>query len=202
MSTTGRERRKRVGFLTGVVGLIAGGIVFVAFLVVARNGADSVQGSRVAPEQGVPWNGGKMRLPVSLESDLEGPVPVNADQPVTLRFRVDRPCEELSVRVRGLGGVIVVSGGKWTLLGACQPGEATEHEVVVRVPSGVAGSLVADLRLDGLAGPGGAQSQSTSLALAIEAEGAKRLAKPQGKVERDAEGRPSIVELGNGKNVP
>ncbi len=202
MSTTGRERRKRVGFLTGVAGLIAGGIVFVAFLVVARNGADSVQSSRVAPEQGVPWNGGKMRLPVSLESDLEGPVPVNADQPVTLRFRVDRPCEELSARVRGMGGVIVVSGGKWTLLGACQPGETTEHEVVVRVPSGVAGSLVADLRLDGLAGPGGAQSQSTSLALAIEAEGAKRLAKPQGKVERDAEGRPSIVELGNDKNVP
>jgi len=138
------------------------------------------------------WNGGKPTLPVHLSTDHEGAYSAGKDTAITLFFVTDHECSDLTVRVRGVDGVIIVSSDSPQSLGACRPGEPMSLSVVVRVPEGISGYLAADVTID---------ERSGSLALVLEAEGAKGVPRSSGKVIRGSSGN-SVVEIGNSGNSP
>ena len=150
-------------------------------------------------DQSRPWYGGKPSAPVTVTSDIDGPIPANEDRTVNLGIQIDTPCVEAKVQVRGVDGVVVVSGQQPVSLGACREGEEVPHQVVIRIPSGLAGLLVIELSFEGL-GDGSApgERQGFVTAISIVAEGAKIRLKSLGKPSRDGTGG---VELGNSKNV-
>jgi hypothetical protein len=169
-----------------------------------HSGFAAKQSSEEQPA-GLPWNGGKPTAPVRVRSDLEAPIAIHQDVPFRIFIKVDRPCRELVVRLRGLDGLQLVGNELPQSLGPCTTADEVSVEVVVRLSQQVSAYLAVDLTLLGVEGWSGDPDLGTSQLIAVVAQGSS--SKPQQSLGKMLDPSKSgidspVVELGTPANSP
>jgi hypothetical protein len=144
------------------------------------------------------WNGGKLRAPVSIDSEPQGPLEPGVDVPLRLKVTPHQSCTALRIEVQGLQGAFV-SGGEAREHGARVAGEEVVREVKVRLSPGASGlvAVTASMEVEG-------RLQSSTVAIPMEPRGgvdprAQKPTSPMGQVEVDAEGHPLILMESHGR---
>jgi hypothetical protein len=100
--------------------------------------------------EGEPWYGGKPTIPVRVESDVSGEVPVGEWIPARLSVFSDLECESMSIRIRGLDGLDAVSSEESR---PCREGDPVTLETRVRILDGTSGILAVDVKVETSEGP-------------------------------------------------
>ncbi len=136
---------------------------------------------------------GKARAPLSIKTDLAGPVAGDSTVPVTVTIVGNREALDVETHVRGIDGVEVTTsqGPIRKLHGKVGVGDTVKHLTTVRVPLGKVGYLVVDARYHDTRT--GKVWQGISEAFVVGTAGAQPQKRQQGRAGVDADGRRILV---------
>ena len=131
------------------------------------------------------WNGGKQSPPFAVKSSLQGTVEADQDLPLTITVTPRKGCAGMTTVLRGIDGVAVKGEPAHH---ACAKDQSVRHEGTLRVPAGVAGSVVVDVTME-ING----KKVSSSRTFPVAAQGATPKKEEVGEVTKDAKGQPLII---------
>ncbi len=138
---------------------------------------------------GIPWNGGKPQPPFLIQSNLDEVVSPNANLDLQVQVTPERDCMDLTTKIRGLDGVVVM-GEIEKHLAQGKMGQPHIHSVTVRVPNETAGYAVVDVSCSI---EGSLYSTSKPIPFRTAKESAFKKTNPAMKVQSDHQNEPLIL---------
>jgi hypothetical protein len=148
---------RRTGKIRSILFTASAFAALGSILVVSRaRGPELIKGRvparmKIVPlGEGEPWYGGKPTIPVRVESDISGELPVGEWIPVRLSVFSDVECQSISTRIRGLDGLEAVSSEDSQ---PCRDGDPMIIETRVRIVDGASGMLAVDIKVETSEGP-------------------------------------------------
>jgi len=138
--------RVRTSLFTAAAFIALGGVVVASRLQDSgpAKGRFLARSSVVPLGEGEPWYGGKPSIPVRVESDVDGEIPAGDWIPVKLSLVADLECHAVTMRLRGVDGLEVVSSEESR---ACSRDTPLVYEALVRLVEGASGMIAVDVEV-------------------------------------------------------